>query len=265
MEEQEVDDNGLAVASVIDNKKNKGKNGKELKKKIEGAIKKDKQAKEIQKISKELKKAENNQPYDEELLKTSEDNKRRYYKKIIEKNISLVEKKEFSIDPNIDKEEKIHYLLSILNYSYENEASQKDCIEMYEKYGFRYWRQEIGDHSFIADLLLVCGCKEFSDRNYVINKFLDIAEKHTLRDPKGMRDGNKVLFMYEYYGNGELDEKTTLRFINLMKKISFQQLDAFTFELHTQGKLETPEIKKAIQELKEITKDFPEVDRTKNT
>ena len=47
MDEQEIDDNGLAVASVIDNKKNKGKKGKELKKKIESVIKKDKQAKEI--------------------------------------------------------------------------------------------------------------------------------------------------------------------------------------------------------------------------
>ena len=47
MDEQEIDDNGIAVASVIDNKKNKGKKGKELKKQIESTIKKDKQAKEI--------------------------------------------------------------------------------------------------------------------------------------------------------------------------------------------------------------------------
>ena len=57
MDEQEIDDNGLAVASVIDNRKNKDKKGKELKKEIENAIKKDEQAKEIQKISKEMKKS----------------------------------------------------------------------------------------------------------------------------------------------------------------------------------------------------------------
>ena len=47
MDEQEIDDNGLAVASVIDDKENKGDSGKELKKKIENAIESDKQAKEI--------------------------------------------------------------------------------------------------------------------------------------------------------------------------------------------------------------------------
>ena len=56
MDEQEIDDNGLAVAGVIDDEKNKGKKGKELKKEIDGAIKKDERAKEIRKISKELKK-----------------------------------------------------------------------------------------------------------------------------------------------------------------------------------------------------------------
>lgn len=73
MDEQEVDDNGLAVASVIDNKKNKGKSGKELKKKIEGAIKKDKQAKEIQKISKELKKASSKVKVDKKYEKMSDE------------------------------------------------------------------------------------------------------------------------------------------------------------------------------------------------
>ena len=73
MEEKEIDDNGLAVASVIDSKKNKGKKGKELKKKIESAIKKDKQAKEIQKISKELKKTSSKVKVDKKYEKMSDE------------------------------------------------------------------------------------------------------------------------------------------------------------------------------------------------
>jgi hypothetical protein len=57
MDEKEIDDNGLAVASVIDNKENKGKKGKELKKEIEGAIKKDKEVKKIENAVKKMKKA----------------------------------------------------------------------------------------------------------------------------------------------------------------------------------------------------------------
>lgn len=73
MDEQEVDDNGLAVASVIDNKKNKGKSGKDLKKKIESAIKKDKRAKEIQNISKELKKTSSKIKVDKKYEKISDE------------------------------------------------------------------------------------------------------------------------------------------------------------------------------------------------
>ena len=57
MDEQEIDDNGLVVSSVIDDEKNKGKKGKELEKEIESAIEKDKQVEELRKISKELEKA----------------------------------------------------------------------------------------------------------------------------------------------------------------------------------------------------------------
>ena len=73
MDEQEIDDNGLAVASVIDNKKNKGDSGKELKKKIEGAIKNDKQAKELQKISEELKKTSSKVKVDQKYEKMSDE------------------------------------------------------------------------------------------------------------------------------------------------------------------------------------------------
>ena len=49
-----------------------------------------------------------------------------------------------------------------------------------------------------------------------------------------------------------------------MKKLSFQKLDATVFEIRTKDK-STPAIRKAIEELKQVTKSFPEVDNFKNT
>ena len=45
MDDAKIDEHGIAVASVIDDKKNKGKSGKALKKKIESAIEKNDQIK----------------------------------------------------------------------------------------------------------------------------------------------------------------------------------------------------------------------------
>ena len=73
MDEREIDDNGLAVAGVIDDEKNKGKKGKELKKEIDGAIRKDEQVKEIRKISKELKSVSSNVKADEKYQNMSDE------------------------------------------------------------------------------------------------------------------------------------------------------------------------------------------------
>ena len=202
-------------------------------------------------------------PEEKEIYKAKKELVRECYRELTDKNISMVEKKEFSIDPTQDVEAKKQYLHKLTSLSVVNEASQKDCLDMYEKYGFRYWLDEDCDRSFIRDLSLVATPCKFSDKEYVIKKFLDIAEKTTECDPLGMRDGNKVMVMYELHGF-DMDENTTLRFINLMKKLSFQKLDATVFEIRTQNK-STPAIKQAIEELKEATKNFPEVDNFKNT
>lgn len=73
MDEQEIDDNGIAVASVIDNKKNKGKNGKELKKQIEKEIKKDETIKELKKISSNVKKSSSKVKVDKKYEKMSDE------------------------------------------------------------------------------------------------------------------------------------------------------------------------------------------------
>ena len=219
---------------------------------------------ELVKELRELRKTESTMTSEEiKNLKAKEKLAQEYHREIARKNISIVEIKEFSTDPTQDVEAKKEYLHKLTNYYVVNEASQKDCLDMYEKYGFRYWIKEVGDDSFIRDLSLIATPNEFSDGEYLMRRFLDIAERTTERDPLGMRDGNKVMVMYEMYGH-KYGEDITLRFINLMKKISFQQLDATVFDIYTQEK-STPAIKKAIEELKEITKDFPEVDRFKNT
>ena len=60
-----------------------------------------------------------------------------------------------------------------------------------------------------------------------------------------------------------MDEKLALRYIELLKRISFQQADAMNARFYTE-KANTPKVEKALKELEEALKDFPFKDRTKN-
>lgn len=73
MSDEEVDENGVAVASVLDDKENKGKKGKELKKKIDSAIKKDEAIKQVLANANKIKKASAKVKVDPNLAKLSDE------------------------------------------------------------------------------------------------------------------------------------------------------------------------------------------------
>ena len=77
-----------------------------------------------------------------------------------------------------------------------------------------------------------------------------------------MRDATKVLWVLDDYGK-LMDEKLALRYIELLKKISFQQIDEHTVYYALQHLQDRPAIKKAMDEFREILKVFPEEDKTK--
>ena len=108
------------------------------------------------------------------------------------------------------------------------------------------------------------GIESTDEHKYnIAEKFIEIAERTTERDNSGMRDALKVLGILERYSQ-IMDEKLLLRYIELLKKISFQQVDEYTVYYSTEQLQNLPSIKKAMSEYKEILKQFPEKDRTKN-
>ena len=182
-------------------------------------------------------------------------------------NVSIVFKKEFPTNPLEMVQEKMNYLVEILSHSRFNMASQMDVINEYAKYGARYWIEKETGHSFILDLSVACypgSIASTDEHKYAVaEKFIEIAERTTERDNTGMRDALKVIGTLERYAEN-MDEKLLLRYIELLKKISFQQVDQYKVYYATQHLQELPSVKKAMDEYKEILKQFPEKDRSKN-
>lgn len=178
-------------------------------------------------------------------------------KEINEKNISIVRKKEYSLDPNVDTEAKKQYFRDLVMCSLTNAASQNDALLEYEKYGYKYWINKDLGRNFLTELLLVSSSNGWSDKKFVAKKFIDIAEKLMEYDPKGMRDGAKLAFVYKRFAI-DMDEATTLRYIELAKKIFYQQEDMHSMKIRAldyHG--ESKEVQKGIAELEEILKDCP--------
>ena len=232
---------------------------------VDEAVKNQELLSKYRKMVKETKPFPSNGSEEEKAAwRTHDEAKRKLLNELCDKNISLVEKKEFSLDPNVDVEAKREYLEKIKTHAFFNTASRNDCFDMYEKYADRYWINEDTGASFIRSLMVIANEKVGGDSNHIANRFLDIAEKVALRDPKGMRDASAVRYVYETFDK-TLDEATTLRFIELMKKISFQQIDGFIFEQRINHLFkDNSKLNQAVKELKEILKDFPWEDRTKN-
>ena len=185
-----------------------------------------------------------------------EDEERRLYGILKENNVSIVEKKNFSTDPNIDFEEKKEYLLELTNYFMFNQASQLDVVGEYEKYFSRYWLNA-SDNS-IRNLTLVCNIvsNNTEHNKFVLDRYLSIMENFAQNDPDGMRDAEIFSFAIEIHYKDVLDENSALRAIEVLKRIAFQQKDVLTIEPQTQ-KLNSEKVNNSMKELKEIVKNMP--------
>jgi len=201
---------------------------------------------------------------EEKTLWRTQDEKRMELRSVLkENNVSLVEKAEFSLDPTKDVEAKRAYFLSnkVGNASF-NEASTLDYLDMFDKYGDRYWVDEkCGMHSLIK-LSSKIG-EEPSDK--VLSKYIDIMDKLAQRDNAGMRDASSVMVILDYNAKN-MSKETFLKFIKVFKKVSFQQGDAYmaeTYLMRTKFK-DDKDVANALSDLRTSLKDFPEVDKTKN-
>ena len=87
-------------------------------------------------------------------------------------------------------------------------------------------------------------------------------EKLAKRDNAGMRDAVQVIGMMHHYQN-IMDEKLALRYIELLKRISFQQQDAMNARFYTK-KANSPKVEIALKDLEKSLKKFPFEDRTWN-
>lgn len=218
---------------------------------------------EYRQIRAEQKKVEELKTEEEKALWNTQDEKiRGLFRQIIENNISLVEKKEFDLDPTKQIEEKRAYLDSISGASV-NQASKLDYLEMFEKYGERRWTNEDQGKSTLRNLSQMIGDKNNSDK--VLIKYINIMDNLAKSDNTGMRDAISISWVFEK--NVQIMSKDTLlKFIKVLKKTSFQQRDAHCAELDVK---KTPfkddaEVKEALKDYKKSLEQFPYEDRTYN-
>lgn len=219
---------------------------------------------EYKKILAEQKPFSENMTEEEKAIWRTQDKKRMEVRKQLkENNISLVEKAEFSPDPNVDVEAKKAYFASNkVDEATFNEASRLDYLEMFEKYGSRYWTNEkCGLHSFInlSSLML----KNSTDTK--LSRYIDIMDRLAKRDNTGMRDASCVTQVLKDTVEN-MSKETFLKFIKVLKNISYQQLDVDAVKIYLEKTnfKNDKEILAAIEDLKTALKDFPSVDRTKN-
>jgi len=222
---------------------------------------------EYKKLTSEQKEFSSDMTTEEKTLwHKQEDKIRGLLNELVDNNVSLVEKAEFSLDPTKDVKVKRAYLLSskVSGASF-NEASKLDYLEMFEKYGSRYWVDEkIKTDSFTN----LCSSVGHNASDKVLSKYIDIMDKLAIRDGKGnlgMRDASGVLAVLQF-NSQNMSKETFLKCINVLKKTSYQQVDAIEVEtalIWTKFK-EDKEVLAAIEDLKNALKDFPEIDKTMN-
>ena len=133
---------------------------------------------------------------------------------------------------------------------------------MFGKYGTRYWIDEKSGVHSLFKLTTRIGMKP-SDK--VLSKYIDIMDKLAQRDNTGMRDSSSIVVALEDSVKN-MSKETFLKFIKVLKKVSFQQVDAYnaeTYLMRTNFK-DDKEAISAISDLKKTLKDFPYQDKTKN-
>jgi len=184
-----------------------------------------------------------------------------------ENNISFVRKEVFSPDPTKDIEAKRAYFQSgkVAN-ARVNEASRLDYLEMFDKYGGRYWRDKECLYSSLGDARSVLG-EDSSDK--ALGKYIDIMDKWAQRDNTGMRDAVSIVGTFKSHAHN-MNKETALKFIKVLKKTSFQQMDALSVKHAINNPIkkvkykDEPEIKAAVEDLKKSLEIYPYQDRTHN-
>ena len=194
------------------------------------------------------------------------DERRMALRRILEaNNISIIRRKDFPTSPLENSAEKLRYLTNLISESGFNRATQDDVISEYAKYAGRYWFDRSTGKSFIGYYTTVCSPieQERDNKEYkyeLAEKYIDVVEKIAERD-NVMRDAIKIIYTLQRYGD-VMDEKLALRYIELLKKISFQQIDEHSVYYATRHLQEIPTIKQAMEEYHNILQSFPVEDNT---
>ena len=181
---------------------------------------------------------------------------RKMYNKLRENNISFVIKEEFNPDPNIDRDKKKNYFYSWkVGHANANEASKLDFLEMYEKYGERYYDPPRQLNSAIAHLAIATD-EPTSDK--ILNKYIHIIDRIAIKDPDGLNDAVWVAGAFER--NAEImSEDTLLNFIDVLKRISYQQQEFCTakYAIGNTVHKDSPRVKAALEDFEKSVQDLP--------
>lgn len=113
-------------------------------------------------------------PYDEkEYDRWRAEEYDQFMKRIKDENLSTVEKKVFSSNPNEQIKEKEEYLRSVLSRARDSEASYYDGLVEFEKYG----RKESLFEGFTTNITYFQTKFPENPSEKTVNKFMDICEK----------------------------------------------------------------------------------------
>ncbi len=183
---------------------------------------------------------------------------RKMYNKLRENNISFVIKEEFNPDPNIDRDKKKNYFYSWkVGHANANEASKLDYIDMFEKYGERYYDPQKPWDSTISLVSATLNSNR-PTADVILKKYIDKMDKIALKDPKGLQDIVIINLVLEMNIN-TMSEETVLKFIEVMKKIAFQQREgntaknAIDFSPHKNNQ----KIQAALKDFRDSLKGYP--------
>ena len=167
------------------------------------------------------------------------------------------------------KEERIEYIEQyVFDRMNISEASALDGLDAFERYGYRRpFRKETSDHTLSQISVNLQTLPKGHKTDKVLNRFLDIFEKTAQKDSKRYDDNSRLGYVvvdYIRYGTN-IKKESIIRAIELMKKIADQKMDykRIDGELYVYAKelYKDADIQKAMNELKEIVKDCPNVTR----
>lgn len=229
IDDEKLDANGIAVASVIDNKENKKLKGKELTKKVDDAIEKDKNVEKLIKKTKDSKKALKKVKIDAKYDKMSDDELEKKMKELEEEMKKRKEKKEDkkkslkkkddgekkskkSSKKDNEKVEENKVNESVLN---ENKPSTKDAFAMLAKFIEKHPDDELLQRCFrnksfpsgVMKSLLKQNNFKMSDMQ--LNAFIHKLESMTRRNMGGFTKEN----FDDFLDNMKIDSSDASNFV----------------------------------------------------